>query len=341
MAPSWYPSFFITDYSDAEMSAITKLFPNTQLYLCDFHREQAWERWVKDRKHGLTDTQSSELLDLLRDCANSPVNTSVEKEPTDYFFKQACDRLQMSDVWKRNEQVRKWISTTWFSCSKFWARCFRDQTYHAAVNTTNGVESQNKLLKYSYLPKRRNITISSLATILYEDFNHDIHHKYLFLNSKTQASYRAYKPSYLHGRPRHVIIHCLDRKSSSRKYDDTDVTCQDATIGVFNVTGSSKLHTVNFGISSSDQPSCTCLDWIRWKLPCKHFFAVFKFYREWGLERLPAEFTSQPHISCVATFTSQQNLGAQYSSDLGIDHEIVPNALVELPTKQVCVFMIN
>ena len=122
-SPSWYPSFFITDYSDAEMSAITKLFPNTQLYLCDFHREQAWERWVKDRKHGLTDTQSSELLDLLRDCANSPVNTSVEKEPTDYFFKQACDRLQMSDVWKRNEQVRKWISTTWFSCSKFWARC--------------------------------------------------------------------------------------------------------------------------------------------------------------------------------------------------------------------------
>lgn len=138
-----------------------------------------------------------------------------------------------------------------------------------------------------------------------------------------------------------MIIHCLDRKSSSRKYDDTDVTCQDATIGVFNVTGSSKLHTVNFGISSSDQPSCTCLDWIRWKLPCKHFFAVFKFYREWGWERLPAEFTSQPHISCVATFTSQQNLGAQYSSDLGIDHEIVPNALVELPTKQVCVFMIN
>ena len=31
---------------------------------------------------------------------------------------------------------------------------FRDQTYRAAVNTTNGVESQNKLLKVTYLEKR-------------------------------------------------------------------------------------------------------------------------------------------------------------------------------------------
>ena len=31
---------FITDYSDAEMSVISKLFPSTQLYLCEFHREQ-------------------------------------------------------------------------------------------------------------------------------------------------------------------------------------------------------------------------------------------------------------------------------------------------------------
>ena len=135
-----------------------------------------------------------------------------------------------------------------------------------------------------------------------------------------------------------MIIHCLDRKSSSRKYDDADVTCQDSTTGVFKVTGSSKLHTVNFGISSAGQPSCTCLDWIQWRIPCKHFFAVFKFYHEWGREKLPAEFTTQPHISCVATATSQQHLGTQHSPDVCIDHEIVPNVLAELPTKQVCFY---
>ena len=46
-----------------------------------------------------------------------------------------------------------------------------------------------------------------------------------------------------------MIMYCLDRKSNSHKYDDADVTCQDATTGEFTLTGSSKLHTVNFWIS--------------------------------------------------------------------------------------------
>ena len=56
--PTWEPNFYLTDYSDAEIAAITKVFPNTQVYLCEFHREQAWERWVKERKHGPSDIQA-------------------------------------------------------------------------------------------------------------------------------------------------------------------------------------------------------------------------------------------------------------------------------------------
>ena len=42
--PKWEPQFYITDYSDVEIAAVNKLFPKTQVYLCEFHREQAWER---------------------------------------------------------------------------------------------------------------------------------------------------------------------------------------------------------------------------------------------------------------------------------------------------------
>ena len=35
--PDWEPKFFLTDYSDAEIGAINKLFPRTQVYLCEFH----------------------------------------------------------------------------------------------------------------------------------------------------------------------------------------------------------------------------------------------------------------------------------------------------------------
>ena len=56
---------YTTDYSDVEIAAVNKLFSKTQVYLCDFHREQAWERWVKEKKHGLSDHQAAAVLDLL------------------------------------------------------------------------------------------------------------------------------------------------------------------------------------------------------------------------------------------------------------------------------------
>ena len=345
--PNWDPKYFITDYSDAKISAINKLFPKTQLYLCEFHREQAWERWVKDRKHGLSEIQAATLLDLLRDCANAPVNFTVENEPADYLFKQTLERLTASDVWKNNEQVQQWLSTTWLSCPKLWARSYRDQTYHSAVNTTNGVESQNKLLKYSYLPRRKNITISRLATVLYEEFNPDIHHRYLFLNYRTSSSYRTYNefvPSYLHGRPRQVILHCLERKSSSRKYDQSDIISQDTTSGVFRIKGSSnKLHTVNFG-TSTGEPSCTCPDWIQWRIPCKHFFVVFKFFEKWGWESLPEQYKNEPHIS---SDTGPLNSSVVTPSSPHTDHELefFDQDQMELPTKSVScslkVYIIN
>ena len=47
--PQWKPQYFKTRYSEAELLVIEKCFATTKVFLCDFHREQAWERWVKDR----------------------------------------------------------------------------------------------------------------------------------------------------------------------------------------------------------------------------------------------------------------------------------------------------
>ena len=61
----------MSDYSEAELLAIETCFPSTKVFLCDFHREQAWERWVKDHKHGLTKDEHEQLFCLLRTCANA------------------------------------------------------------------------------------------------------------------------------------------------------------------------------------------------------------------------------------------------------------------------------
>ena len=69
-------------------------------------------------------------------------------------------------------------------------------------------------LKYSHLPRRRSLTLSQVAALLIEEFLPDAFQKYLFQNFKQTAFNRVYNdsvPSYLHGRPRQVLLHCLHR----------------------------------------------------------------------------------------------------------------------------------
>ena len=60
--PGWHPKYFMSDYSEAEHDALEKSFPGVKVYLCDFHREQCWERWVRDSKHKLTKEEGQQLL---------------------------------------------------------------------------------------------------------------------------------------------------------------------------------------------------------------------------------------------------------------------------------------
>ena len=41
--PEWILAYFMTDYSEAEFISIEQIFPCAVSYICDFHREQAWE----------------------------------------------------------------------------------------------------------------------------------------------------------------------------------------------------------------------------------------------------------------------------------------------------------
>ena len=80
-----------------------------------------------------------------------------------------------------------------------WAHAFCDSVYYAA---NNGTEALNKALKYSYLPKRKSITLSGIASLLIDRFLPDMWQKYVFQNYKLSIEYRAYSkdiPTYLQG----------------------------------------------------------------------------------------------------------------------------------------------
>ena len=102
-------------FSDAEIGAIEAVFPSCKVYICDFHREQCWERWVKDRKHGLASSEADTLLSFLRDIANSPSPTSPDLS-VDYHDQKHVDSLKSGNIWKNNLQLREWIENKWLSC---------------------------------------------------------------------------------------------------------------------------------------------------------------------------------------------------------------------------------
>ena len=116
------------------------------------------------------------------------------------------------------------------------------------------------------------MTLSALARVLVESFLPDMRQKYVMNNLKASEWYRQYNsfvPVFLRGRPRTLIAHCLERQARAKKYDSTDIV-PSTQKGVFTlIKPSGRSHTIDFGIEG--EPSCTCKDWKKWKIPCKHF----------------------------------------------------------------------
>lgn len=98
------------------------------VYLCDFHREQCWERWVKDRNHNLTKDDANTSLCLLRECAHAPSPKPHESLPQDHYYNVAVSNLKKSSVWTNNKQVSQWLSSKWLSicqvCNLILILCF-------------------------------------------------------------------------------------------------------------------------------------------------------------------------------------------------------------------------
>ncbi len=108
----WNPRYFMSDYSEAELTAIEAVFPAATVYLCDFHREKAWVRWTRDHKHGLSPVEAEELLDLLRACAWAP---PVDGDDPGLQYRTAVSHLKNSSTWKNHLAVREWLSNKWLS----------------------------------------------------------------------------------------------------------------------------------------------------------------------------------------------------------------------------------
>ena len=67
--PDLSPQFSMTDKSNVELRAIGNVHPLCIRLLCDFHRAQAWERWVNKSVNGVLPEDRDAVLGLLKDLA--------------------------------------------------------------------------------------------------------------------------------------------------------------------------------------------------------------------------------------------------------------------------------
>ena len=103
-------------------------------------------------------------------------------------------------------------------------------------------------------------------------------YRYVSLNIQYSSSYRTYNnkvPEFLQNKPRFVVAHTMKRWENCWQTSANVQKVEDGKFEVQSTTSPGQWYSVNFG-NDSNHLSCQCADWNKTKLPCKHFFAMFR-----------------------------------------------------------------
>lgn len=93
------------------------------VYLCDFHREQAWDRWLKSHVNGCAEYKD-EILSMFREIA---------KSTTENQFEQNLDNLRSSKIWKNKLKLQQWFERIWLANYERWVSLFRRSLFNVRV----------------------------------------------------------------------------------------------------------------------------------------------------------------------------------------------------------------
>ena len=94
---------FMIDCQQLEENAIWGMFPESCVYLCSFHRLQAWLRWLVNSKNRVS-SYKEQLITLLQNIADA---TTEER------YTSAVLRLQKSHIWSKHVQLCNYYTQQW------------------------------------------------------------------------------------------------------------------------------------------------------------------------------------------------------------------------------------
>ena len=78
-------------------------FSDCHMLLCDFHREQAWERWTSKKSNGVVDNRENILASMRQ----------LARARSEDLYENALTKLKDTSEWKTNIKFRRWLENTW------------------------------------------------------------------------------------------------------------------------------------------------------------------------------------------------------------------------------------
>ena len=268
--PDISPKYGMVDFDTGEILALEKVFSGIEIFLCDFHREQSWQRWVNKKSNGVF-MIAEEVKCRLRRIANSHTIAECQKAISDFRSWEHFNKGRLAD----------WFEKTWYPELVRWCLAFRPDDLFRC-NTNNGTERLNESLKYYELIGYKNCSLSELLCVLIDSFVPNLYEKYVSLNIRYTDGHKRYNkniPSYMVNRPGPLVEDMLQKLRDVTSFVVSSVSCIAEKVYLVRslsaTTNENRTYTVKFG-DDDYICSCDCASFKRHRLLCKHFFAVIK-----------------------------------------------------------------
>ena len=216
-------------------------------------------------------------------------------------------------------KLKNWFTKTWLVHIKRWCLTYRLDDL-ILCNTNNGTERLNEDLKYDNLDGYKNCSLSELLTVLVNSFVPKHYKRYIELNVKYGDGYKKYAsgiPEYLRNRPKQIVDILLEKLY--RATPDMKVTNVGHNVSHHvesSEEGTAKLTCYNIFLGNETKfcSCCNCHDFRRYRMLCKHFFAVFNS-GEAMFSDLSSLFLKHPFMVLDNNLFGENCINDQVSSD--------------------------
>lgn len=286
---------FMTDKDLTERSVLKDVFPNANLYICEFHVLKIFAAQITMSKMKISSEKRDEVLDWL-----DKLVKSNSKEEYDKLYQGFCNVAP--------ETVLSYFNQNWHNIQPQWTRWSMKKNFGNYTN--NPVETTHFQLK-NEIPRRAPLKTFIDNFFLYYYRRNDTIKKKLG-ETLYKIPIRGFEPNS----PEFLYQQLLTSKGFDHlmkqfvRHDSISCyeSCDSFQVGWIQCNFKSLRVSVN---------SCECNDFISWELPCRHLLAVRKLYqlplfdkslcperwtRQYNIEHQPTlQNVKKPHVSDLQT----------------------------------------